>query len=125
VAACAETWLQWKQRRPLKDDGLVSCAMFTIEFSESVALDLADLRAFDRNQILDQIDRQLSHEPTTQARNKKKLMGLIPPWEHVGPVWELRVNEFRVFYEVEEEAARSLIRAIRHKPPHKTIGEIL
>ena len=35
------------------------------------------------------------------------------------------MSEFRVFYEVEEGASRILIRAIRHKPPHKTIGEIL
>ena|ERR1017187_2355274 len=99
--------------------------MFIIEFSESVALDLADLRAFDRKQILDQIDSHLTHEPTRQTRNKKQLRALIPPWEHVGPVWELRVGEFRVFYEVEEEVSRALIRAIRHKPPHKTIEEIL
>jgi mRNA-degrading endonuclease RelE of RelBE toxin-antitoxin system len=99
--------------------------MFVIEFSESVALDLADLRAFDRKQILDQIDSQLMHEPTTQTRNKKILIGLIPPWEHIGPVWELRVSEFRAFYEVDEELSRVLIRAIRRKPPHKTIEEIL
>jgi mRNA-degrading endonuclease RelE of RelBE toxin-antitoxin system len=99
--------------------------MFLIEFSESVALDLADLRGFDRKQILDQIDIHLTHEPTVPTRNRKKLMGLIPPWEHDGPVWELRVSEFRVFYEVDEEASRILVRAIRHKPPHKTIEEIL
>ena len=99
--------------------------MFEIEFSESVAEDLADLRAFDRRQILDHIDVQLTHEPTKETRNKKELVGLNPPWEHAGPVWELRIGEFRVFYAVDEEGSRVLVRAIRHKPPHKTTEEIL
>jgi len=33
--------------------------MFTLEFSEMVAEHLGELRAFDRKQILDQIDAQL------------------------------------------------------------------
>jgi mRNA-degrading endonuclease RelE of RelBE toxin-antitoxin system len=99
--------------------------MFAIEFSESVAEDLADLRAFDRKQILDHVEVQLTHEPTKETRNKKKLVGVNPPWEHAGPVWELRVGEFRVFYAVDEGESRVLVRAIRHKAPHKTIEEIL
>jgi hypothetical protein len=53
------------------------------------------------------------------------LVGLVPPWEHIEPVWELRVGEYRVFYDVNEETAVVMIRAIRHKPPHKTTEEIL
>lgn len=41
------------------------------------------------------------------------------------PVWELRVGEYRVFYDVDEATAIVYIRAIRHKPPHKTTEEIL
>src|SRR5262245_26272319 len=99
--------------------------MFTIEFSESVTEDLADLRPFDRKQILDHIEIQLTYEPTKETRNKKKLVGLNPPWEHAGPVWELRVGEFRVFYAVSEEDSLVVVRAVRHKPPHKTIEEVL
>jgi mRNA-degrading endonuclease RelE of RelBE toxin-antitoxin system len=50
---------------------------------------------------------------------------LVPPWEHVEPVWELRIGEYRVFYDVNEEDLTVAIRAIRHKPPHKTTEEIL
>ena len=53
------------------------------------------------------------------------VLGLTPPWEHVEPVWELRVGEFRVFYDVSEEESRVIVRAIRRKPPHKTTEEIL
>jgi mRNA-degrading endonuclease RelE of RelBE toxin-antitoxin system len=99
--------------------------MFTIEFSEMVADHLGELRAFDRKQILDQIDTQLTHQPTGATRNKKRLVGLVPPWEHEGPVWELRIGEFRVFYDVDEEEARVTVRAIRRKLPHKATEEIL
>ena len=98
---------------------------FAIEFSEGVIEDLADLRAFDRKTILDHIEVQLTHQPTQETRNKKRLAGLIPPWEHVEPVWEVRVGEFRVFYDVDESESRVVIRAVRRKPPHARTEEIL
>jgi len=99
--------------------------MFTIEFSQSVVEDLADLRAFDRERILDRLEALLTHEPTKETRNKKRLVGLTPPWKHAGPVWELRVGKFRVYYAVDEDELLVLVRAIRQKPPHKTTEEIL
>lgn len=39
--------------------------------------------------------------------------------------WELRVGEYRVFYDVQEQARLVTVRAIRLKPPHKTTEEIL
>ena len=67
----------------------------------------------------------MTYEPTQQTRNKKILIGLTPPWEYIEPVWELRIGQYRVFYDVDEEAAIVFVRAIRHKPPHKTTEEIL
>ena len=99
--------------------------MFAIQYVESVADDLADLRAFDRKQILDEIEEQLTHEPVQETKRKKILRGLKPPWEHAAPVWELRVDEFRVFYDVDEAASQVTVRAVRHKPAHKTTEEIL
>jgi len=99
--------------------------MFIIEFAASVADDLAELRATDQRRILDKIDEQLLHQPTQETRNKKMVPGLVPPWEHESPVWELRVGQFRVFYDVNEADARVIVRAIRHKPPHTTTKEIL
>lgn len=99
--------------------------MFSIEYAEGVAEDLAGLRAFDRTQILDRIDEQLTHQPDLATRNKKPLVGLIPPWDHVQPIWELRVGEFRVFYDVNAEDSLVTVHAIRQKPPHRTTEEIL
>ena len=99
--------------------------MYTIKYAEGVVDDLADLRAYERSRILDRIDAQLKLEPTRQTRNRKILVGLIPPWDHVEPVRELRIGEYRVFYDVDEMASVVTIRAIRHKPPHKPVEEIL
>jgi mRNA-degrading endonuclease RelE of RelBE toxin-antitoxin system len=99
--------------------------MYTIEYAESVADDLDDVRAYERTHILDSIEAQLTHNLNQQTRNKKILVGLTPPWEYVEPVWELRVGKYRIFYDVDETIAMVIIRAIRYKPPHKTTEEIL
>ena len=99
--------------------------VFIIRYVESLAEDLATIRAFERRRLLDQIERHLSHEPTHETRNRKILRGLTPPWEHVQPVWELRVSEYRVFYDVDEAAGQVVVRVVRRKPPGKTTEEIL
>ncbi|HEX9736113.1 MAG TPA: type II toxin-antitoxin system RelE/ParE family toxin [Thermoanaerobaculia bacterium] len=99
--------------------------MYIIEYAAGVAKDLAGLRAYDRKRLLDSIEKQLVHEPNRETRNKKPIPGLQTPWERQEPVWELRVGEYRVFYDVDESEPTVMIRAIRHKPPHKTTEEVL
>jgi mRNA-degrading endonuclease RelE of RelBE toxin-antitoxin system len=70
--------------------------MFEIEYAESVEEDLRLLRAYHRRTILDAIDKFLTHEPLAETRRRKPLWGLVPPWDHVPPVWQLRVGEYRV-----------------------------
>ena len=98
---------------------------YTIDYAEGVGQDLANLRAHERKNVLDAIDRQLLHEPTRQTRNRKILVGLILPWECVSPIWELRIGEYRAFYDVDEETSTVTIRAVRYKPPHVRTEEIL
>jgi mRNA-degrading endonuclease RelE of RelBE toxin-antitoxin system len=99
--------------------------MFFIEYAEGVADDLKGLRARDRKRVLDKIEEQLRHSPMQETRNKKIVAGLKPPWKHEEPVWELRVGNLRVFYDVNEAERRVVIRAVRTKPPHRTTEEIL
>ncbi len=99
--------------------------MFRIVYAENVATDLAALPARERSHILDSIQARLTYEPTRQTRVKKIIRGLIPPWNHEEPIWQLRVGNYRVFYDVDEPASVVTVRAIRHKPPHKTTEEIL
>ena len=99
--------------------------MYRITYSSSVADDLKSLGARERSHILDEIDIQLTHEPVQETRNRKILVGLAPRWEHVPPVWELRIGDYRVFYDIDKKAKVVVVRAIRPKPPHKTTEEIL
>ena len=99
--------------------------MFEIVFGEESIANLRELPAFKRNLILDRITEQLAHQPSRRTRNKKILQGLNPPWKHKGPMWELRVGEYRVFYDVDSEQNRVIVRALRYKPPHLTTEEIL
>jgi mRNA-degrading endonuclease RelE of RelBE toxin-antitoxin system len=98
---------------------------YTIKYAEGVVDDLAVLRASERKRVLNGIEKQLTYEPTREARNRKILRGLIPPWQHVEPVWELRIAQYRVFYDVDAGRGEVAIRALRRKPSHKTTEDIL
>ncbi|MCX7014275.1 MAG: hypothetical protein NTW86_17275 [Candidatus Sumerlaeota bacterium] len=99
--------------------------MYEIRYAEGVAEDLRELRAYERKLVLNAIETQLRYEPTVQTRHRKILVGLIPPWEHVEPVWQLQADEFWVFYDVNEDSTRVIVRAIRRKPLHRTTEDIL
>jgi mRNA-degrading endonuclease RelE of RelBE toxin-antitoxin system len=53
------------------------------------------------------------------------LVGLVPPWDHLEPVWALRIGAYRVYYDVDEARSAVIVRAIRHKPSHQTTEDIL
>lgn len=94
--------------------------MHAILYDEAAEVDLRELRVHEARRILDEIDSQLPKEPTTPSRRRKLLEALAPPWEGVRPVWQLRVGDFRVFYDVDEDREQVLIRAIRRKGRRST-----
>ena len=68
---------------------------------------------------------QLTYEPNVETRNRKPL-GYIPTeWDISNELWELRVGEFRVFYEFELNEKIVMVHGVREKLPHKTTGDIL
>ena len=99
--------------------------MFEIRFAESVEGDLRKILVYYRNQILDSIEEQLAHEPETATRNRKLLENLTPPWQTVEPIWELRVGEYRVFYDVSLTESIVYVRAVRKKPRGTKTEDIL
>ena len=99
--------------------------MYDIHFAADVEKDLKELKTRDQRVVLDAIEEQLTHQPEEVTKNRKILFKLIPPWQFVPPVWELRVGEFRVFYDVDSSNKKVIVRAIRHKPPHKRTEDIL
>lgn len=99
--------------------------MYSIRFALGVLSDLKRLSAYHRTILFEAIETQLAHEPTAQTRNRKLLVNLVPPWDAVPPIWELRVGEYRVFYDVSAEGKAVFIRAIRRKPTGSRTEEIL
>jgi mRNA-degrading endonuclease RelE of RelBE toxin-antitoxin system len=98
--------------------------MFEIRFAEGALDDLGAIPRFHRGRLLEEVGRQLAATPLTRARNRKPLAGLIPPWDQVRPVWELRVGDYRVFYDVDADASVVIVQAIRRKG-RKTTKDIL
>lgn len=72
---------------------------FTVKLNRSADADLTCFRKSDQNRILDAIEEQLSHQPTQETRNRKR-MRPNPFAER-----ELRVGAFRVYFNVNEEAS--------------------
>ena len=98
--------------------------MFTILYDEAAEADLRALRRHEARRVMDEVDRQLAREPTAPSRRRKQLEGLVPPWDSVRPVWQLRVGDLRVFYDVDEARREVIVRAIRRKGS-KTTKEVL
>jgi mRNA-degrading endonuclease RelE of RelBE toxin-antitoxin system len=89
--------------------------VYAIDFVEEAIEEIRRLRATTRAQILDEIEEQLNNEPALETRRRKLLAGLEPPWESLRPVWQLRVGDWRVFYDVDEYAKSVVVRAVRRK----------
>ena len=99
--------------------------MFEIRLAESVEDDLRKIQVYYRNRILDSIEEQLTYEPETTTRNRKLLETLSPPWQTVASILELRVGEYRLFYDVSAEESVVYVRAVRKKPPGTKTEDIL
>lgn len=99
--------------------------MYEIRFAKGVRADLKRMAAYYRGRVLDTIETQRSDTPTTPARNRKLLVNLTPPWEAEPPIWEFRVGDYRVFYDVSDEERVVYVRAIRRQPAGQTAEEIL
>lgn len=99
--------------------------MFEIRFAEGVEQDLRKMPIYYRNQIFDAVEKQLAHEPETRTRNRKLLENLMPPWKTVASIWELRVGEYRIFYDVSPAESVVYVRAVRKKPRGTKTEDIL
>jgi mRNA-degrading endonuclease RelE of RelBE toxin-antitoxin system len=84
---------------------------YKIRFADEAIAHLSGLTAHERSTVVDAIEKQLSHEPLAETRNRK----LLRP----NPIasWELRVGALRVFYDVASRAkgggrSRSLVRVL-------------
>lgn len=98
---------------------------YEIEITDFAESELKAIRPFDRRWIFDEIYKQLEHQPAVATRNRKRLDATCPDFEYVPPIWELRIGEYRVFYDVNEATNTVYIRAIRRKTRNQTTEDIL
>jgi len=87
--------------------------MYEIDYTPEARQDLNSFRKFEQQHILDGIDAQLQYRPNVATRNRKKLR------PNDVAKWELRLNHFRVFYDVREVARIVKIAAIGYKRGNK------
>lgn len=69
--------------------------MYTIEFTSEAVEDLSMFRKYEQQKIISGIETQLAHEPTVETRNR------FPMRANEVAEWELRIEAYRVFYNVE------------------------
>ena len=69
---------------------------YRIEYSPDAEDHLHAVTARQQAIVLDSVDRQLGHQPTTITKNRKPMRP-----NPVAP-WELRVGTLRVYYDIEE-----------------------
>ncbi len=87
---------------------------YEVRFSGDAERQLGGLDARDRNIMFEAISQQLIHQPDVPTRHRKLLR------ENPLADWELRVGEYRVFYDVDNDLAVVTILAIGVKS-HNTL----
>ena len=83
--------------------------MFQIAFTPEAIEDLRWFKKVEQKQIIAMLEEQLSHEPTTETRNRKRLR------PNQLAEWELRVDRFRVFYDIDTEKQLIKVEAVGYK----------
>lgn len=83
---------------------------YSVQFTPEAARQLRALRASERVKIADHCLRVLSVNPTLTSKARVKRLR-----DDVFPPFRLRVDDYRVFYDVEEEKRTVMIYAVVSK----------
>src|SRR5712691_11466097 len=87
--------------------------MFTIDISDDALDELRHFRKRYSPMLFDEIERQLTHQPNVETRNRKPLRP--NPFTE----WELRADKFRVFYDIDSKSNTVLVKAVGLKVGNK------
>ncbi len=82
---------------------------FTIEFSPDARDHLRVLKKREQQILLDAVVDQLTHQPDVPTKHRKPLD------ENPIAPWELRIGDFRVFYEVSRDDQMVVILVVGRK----------
>lgn len=83
--------------------------MFRIAYTSSALDDIEWFLKRDRKTIFDETEDRLTHQPNVETRNRKRLR------PNQVAEWELRIGEFRVFYDVDTEANVVEVKMVGYK----------
>ena len=89
---------------------------FDLQYSDEALKQLKRLRRFDQVKILDQIEAMLKVNPTLVSKAKIKLLRQPAPTQY-----RLRVGEFRVFYDVDNQVVQ-ILQILSKKEALKFLG---
>lgn len=93
-------------------------AAYRIEYAAEAVNDLRAIRAFDRARVVHSIELHLRHEPVRSSSSRIKRMRQ-PFWSE----FRLRVDDFRVYYDVDELAGYVNVLRILEKGTGETPKE--
>ena len=92
---------------------------FQFRYTQDALDELTVLRAFDRNRVMIGIVTHLTHQPTKESRSRIKKMEQ-PFWSE----YRLRVDEFRVYYQVDHSTQTVNILHVLSKDTEETPKEM-
>ena len=72
--------------------------MYEIEITREAIDDLRAFRKRERRSVVEGIERELRYEPARETRNRKRLR------PNKLAEWELRLGQYRVFFDVDRAA---------------------
>jgi mRNA-degrading endonuclease RelE of RelBE toxin-antitoxin system len=99
---------------------------YTIEIAATARNELVQLPSHIKPAVADAIDQQLVHTPLVETRNRKPLKDETrASFEFAPPLWELRIGEYRIFYDVDVRNGIVTVRSVRRKPPGRTTAEVI
>ena len=83
---------------------------YTIQYAPQAVTDIRALAAFDRAKIVGAIELHLTYEPKHESKSRIKRM-TQPFWSQ----FRLRVDDFRVYYDVDDPQRRVNVLRVLHK----------
>lgn len=93
---------------------------YEIVLKRSAVADLDGLRMYDAAQIADAMEKHLTHEPAKESKSRiRRLRGIS------NPDYRLRVGDYRVFYNIDDDARRVEVLRLMHKDQTHAYSEEL
>jgi mRNA-degrading endonuclease RelE of RelBE toxin-antitoxin system len=89
--------------------------MFEIKLTEEAIEDLRWFKKTEQAYILDELEAAVSKEPAAETRNRKRLR------PNQLAEWEVRIGDFRVFYDIDQESKLIKIQAAGYKERNKLL----